>query len=115
MLIHASHCCRLSVCSLAALVATMFSGNRSFAAEFTVTPEQVRIDEPEGTQQLLVSTADERSGTLDATRASIYRSEDPGIADVDERGLVRPLKDGRTTIIVEHDGARQRVEVIIEN
>ena len=80
-------------------------------AEIGVSPNTVRLDNPEASQQLLVTTSispDADSASLpstslrnvDLSRAVMYRSLDPNIAVVTPEGLVIPCKEGQTEVIV---------------
>ena len=85
------------------------------AAGFTemyVCPEQVTLDRPESTQQLLVSRQ-ETDHRLDRTRDVEYRVREPGIATVDERGTVSPLRDGETEIEIRDNGETFVVPVTV--
>lgn len=84
---------------------------RGAEPKLLVTPPTVKLDRPESTQQLLLSIEANDSRTVDATRTAKYRSADPAIATVDELGLVEPLRDGKTTIVVELDGRSHSVPV----
>jgi hypothetical protein len=88
-----------------------FAAAPLFAAVPVVTPSKVNFDRPESNQQLLVSVTRPDGRVVDRTRIAKYRSADESIAVVDELGLVEPLRDGRTAIVVEHDGARIEVPV----
>lgn len=65
-------------------------------ADVIVTPPAVRLDSPEASQQLLVTTP---GG--DATRSAAYEVADPTVAAVDATGLVTPLAEGRTEVRVK--------------
>ena len=105
--------CRSVCMAIAALLAALLLTGDATAAGLEVTPAVVQLDSPEGTQQLLASEPAEQGRTLDVTRAAVYRSEDPAIATVDELGLVRPLRDGQTTIVVAHGGVERRIVVTV--
>src|SRR5262249_26430547 len=76
------------------------------ADELRVSPVSVSLNNPESTQQLLVS-----SGRRDVTRDVTYESADPKIALVDAAGQVQPVAEGRTTLIVRHDKDEARISV----
>ena len=80
-------------------------------AEVAVSPNTVQLNNPEASQQLVVTTsispdADSASlastslRKLDLSRAVTYRSLDPNIAAVTPDGLVISGKEGQTEIIV---------------
>ncbi len=83
----------------------------AIAGSFEVSPLRVTLDQPETAQQLLANTKSKDGRAIDVTRAAHYHSEDSDIATVDELGLVRPIQDGRTSILVEHEGTVRRVSV----
>src|SRR4051794_22736073 len=68
-----------------------------------VSPTTITLDNPEGTQQVLVSLATAaRPGPaiLDLTRAATYEIRDSKIAAVDRTGLVQPKAEGQTVLVV---------------
>jgi hypothetical protein len=69
------------------------------SGELRISPISVQIDRPEATQQLLVT---EHTGTerRDLTRQVEYAVADPAIVRVDPDGLVHPLSEGTTSIVV---------------
>ncbi|HTE21369.1 MAG TPA: DUF1549 and DUF1553 domain-containing protein, partial [Armatimonadota bacterium] len=79
-------------------------------AAVRVSPPAVRLDSPEASQQLLVSTV-AAGRSLDLTRAASYRSLDPRIAAVDPDGLVRPRTEGRTEVVIRQGNLQARVPV----
>ena len=94
-----------AILSLAVLVAIQ----SCLAAAPIVSPSSVKLENPEATQQLLV--------TLDAsdrTRAATYEVANPAIALVDSTGLVSPRAEGKTEIVVKlgTDVLRVPLEVI---
>jgi hypothetical protein len=83
----------------------------AFGDQVKVTPPQVILDQPESTQQLLVSRQADGSPERDVTRLARYRSDNEEIARVDTLGVVRPVKDGKTMLTVEYDETVTRVVV----
>ena len=94
-----------------AMLSVLSDANVCSAAAFQVTPANAVLDDPEATLQLLVDGKSADGRGIDLTRAAKYRSEDPTIAVVDELGLVQPLRDGKTSIVVDHAGATHKVPV----
>lgn len=90
-----------------------FSASLAAAEKVTVSPLMATLDQPEASLQLLVSQAAEEGRTVDLTRQAKYRSENEKIARVDELGLVTPVGDGETGIVVEHAGGSSRVVVTV--
>jgi len=77
-----------------------------------IWPESVTLKADRQRQQLLVSR-DAEGQASDETRTAVYSSDNPGIATVDDRGVVRAVAPGRATISIQSgDGqATQIVEV----
>jgi hypothetical protein len=70
------------------------------------SPATVTLDRAEATQQILA-----RSGSTDLTRLATYEVLDPKIVLVDAAGLVEPLSEGRTVLVVRHGAEQVRVPV----
>jgi hypothetical protein len=74
------------------------------AGDLAVHPATVELRGPTAHAQVLV-----RDGSgpraIDRTRAASYRSADPAVVAVDERGRLRPVADGEARVIVEDAGA----------
>jgi hypothetical protein len=81
------------------------------ATNFEVSPTQAALDDPEATLQLLASTKGTDGRQVDVTRKATYRSEDETVAVVDELGLVQPIGDGETNVVVTFDGTEMKVPV----
>ena len=75
----------------------------------TVSPQAVVLDSPESSQQLIVTATDSDARTSDATRVASYSIADPAFARVDEGGMVWPLSNGTTEIVVEFESLTRRV------
>lgn len=78
------------------------------AMALRVSPPSVRLENPEATQQLLVS-ATEKGRARDLTHQVTYTVADPKIAVVSAEGVVRPAAEGRTEIRVKRGATVQRV------
>ena len=75
-----------------------------------ILPDQVRLSGDNPRQQLIVTgRVDGRD--VDLTRRVSLTSADPAIARIDAEGIVRPVKEGRTSITSRWQGATSRVEV----
>jgi hypothetical protein len=81
----------------------------------SVDPETVELRGPTSTYSLLVTgkTADGR--LVDRTRAARYHALDDKVATVTEAGVVHPVADGATTIIIEADGKAVKTTVRIRD
>lgn len=77
-----------------------------------VSPTSIVIDRPESAQQLLVSRV-VGGRVRDVTRETRLSIAEPSIAVVNERGLVSPLADGTTELVVEQGGESVRVPLTV--
>lgn len=84
------------------------------AEEVAVSPLVATLDQPEASLQLLVSQLAADGRNVDLTRLAKYRSENDKIARVDELGLITPVADGETAVVVEHAGGSTRVSVTVK-
>ena len=103
--------CILGLATALCLAAT----SSSSVAEIAVSPASILLDRPESSQQLLVSTAQTDRMILDISRASTYEIADPNIASIDSSGLVHPLRDGNTEIIIRHNNEERRVPLEVRH
>ncbi|MFO0880593.1 MAG: DUF1553 domain-containing protein [Gemmataceae bacterium] len=81
------------------------------APELTVSPASVTLRGTVHPFSLLVSTVHADGTPVDVTRRASYRSANPAIATVSERGVIRAIADGVTQIHVSFAGAGRQVEV----
>lgn len=95
----------------ALVLALAASCQMSAAAEIRVTPASVHLDRPEDSLQLLV-TKTEASANSDLTRSVEYVVKD-GIVRVDTDGLIHPLREGTTSLIVRGDGNEIAVPITV--
>ncbi|MBQ18717.1 MAG: hypothetical protein CMJ65_16520 [Planctomycetaceae bacterium] len=87
----------LPVFLLAVFAATMPAVNAAVTLE--VRPPRVTLVNPEDSAQVLVETID-AGRRVDRTRQARLAVADPGVARVNRRGLVIPLAEGRTQLLV---------------
>ena len=87
----------------------------NLAGPLEVTPPTVVLDSPESTLQLLATVRAADGRGIDVTRTAKYRLENAGPAAVDVLGLVEPLKDGKTAVVVEYNGKSVRVPVEVKS
>ncbi len=84
-------------------------------AALSADPETVLLRGAAARYSLLVNgkTADGR--LLDLTREAHYRVADPTIAAVSTRGVLRPVHDGRTAIVIQAGGRTAQVAVEVRD
>ena len=87
-------------------VAALLALRVGAAEPIRVSPAAILLDNPEATQQVVVWTV-----KSDHTRTADYRMLDPKIAVVDSTGLVRPVGEGKTTLVIGHDKEVMRLPV----
>ena len=94
----------------ALLIATNWAiGSDGRAQSLHVSPAAVHLDNPEATQQILVSNANR---TTDLTHIVSYTILDAKIASVvNAAGLLQPVAEGKTTLVVRHDKNEARIPV----
>jgi hypothetical protein len=95
-------------CGLAIAIACLI--DVTCRAEVVVEPARVELNAPEDSQQLLVSVPGEKR-SIDATRDAEFVIADSAIATIDERGLIRPVADGSTTIRIRHASGEATIPV----
>ena len=76
-------------------------------AQLSVSPAAILLDRPEGSQQLLV-TIQEGELRRDVTREVKYEVRPPAVIAIGADGLIQPLAEGTSQVIVRH-GAFERV------
>ena len=96
---------------VSALLAAVFVAAPAWG-EVRVSPAAVQLDRPEASQQVLV-TEDLAGIQRDLTREARYELLPPGIAQVDAEGLVRPITEGTTKLIVHHPGGKLEVAIVV--
>src|SRR5262245_48489553 len=82
-------------------------------AQLKVSPDTVRLDKPESSQQLLVT---EPQGGLqrDVTREVRYEVQPPLVVSVDADGLVHPLAEGSTRLVVRRGSQQLEVPITVQ-
>lgn len=68
-------------------------------AELRVTPDAVRIERPEDSQQMLVTDV-QGAVSRDLTRSVQFEVKPPLVARVDSDGLIHPLAEGNTQLVI---------------
>ena len=80
------------------------------AADVVVRPERVDLNSPEDSVQVLVETTS--GGRLsDRTREAKWSIADAAIARVDVTGMVTPLANGQTRLVISLDGDERTIPV----
>ena len=92
-----------------------FCGSAEFvqAGELKVSPSEMILERPEATQQIVVYQADATGRSLDITRKVSIQIDPPGIAVVDDRGLISPLTNGTGSIVIQSAGDRTTIPIIV--
>jgi hypothetical protein len=92
------------------------SSVRAAAPQVDLTPDPaaIRLSGPNASYSVLVhgKTADGR--LVDLTPTTHFSSLDPKVASVTPAGIVRPVADGSTTVVVEAAGRKRTVPVSVE-
>ncbi|HEY2159232.1 MAG TPA: DUF1549 and DUF1553 domain-containing protein, partial [Isosphaeraceae bacterium] len=92
----------------------MSSGPADLAVvRLEVAPAEIRISGSDGLAQVVVTARDQHGTAVDLTAASRYTVASPDVARVEPGGLIRPAKDGRTTLTVEAAGRSLTVPVVV--
>ena len=66
-------------------------------ASLEIVPKSIRLDSPQAYNQLLVTGKLDTGETIDLTRLVDWKLSQP-VAEVDERGMIRPASEGRATL-----------------
>src|SRR5207302_1716130 len=88
-------------------------GGSELSAALRVSPAEVALNRPEGAQQLLVTEMLPDGRSRDATRAAHYEITSAAVVTVDSTGLVRPLADGTTQIVIRHGADEVRIPITV--
>ena len=86
--------------------------SESAFAELRVSPATIQLDRPEAAQQLLITEID-AARRLDVTRAVTFEVLKPVIVRVDAEGLVHPLAEGSTKVVVRRGTVELQVPVVV--
>lgn len=79
-----------------------------------IRPEQVVLERPEATQQLLVHTQNAAGRVIDATRTANIIVRPSELAKVDDRGLLRPLSNGEGHIQISVGEVSQTIPIRVQ-
>lgn len=83
------------------------------AASLEVSPKTFELVGPLARVQLAVVYQEAGQRPLDVTAEAKYTVADPSVLAVSDRGLVRPLALGKTTVRVEHAGQSAEVKLSV--
>lgn len=100
---------------LLATLAAVASGQDAEKQTLQVEPTAIRLVGSVSTAQLVVSRLDHQGRPSDATDRAEYSVEDPSIVAVDSNGLVQPLKEGRTSIVVRIGAGSAKIVATVED
>src|SRR5262245_2220592 len=102
----------LSVAVILAIGSTAFAQAPTGAPkELVVYPAQVKLTGPRDEQRVIVLGVWTDGRKFDLTSAATVSSANAKVA-VAEKGVIRPIADGNTTITVEAQGAKASVPVV---
>lgn len=79
----------------------------------SVDPPTVRLDGVQACYSLLVQAKTGDGQLVDRTAEARYSSQNPAIATVTATGVVKPVADGLTTIVIDVSGQRVSVPVAV--
>ncbi|MBC8115280.1 MAG: hypothetical protein H7062_12925, partial [Candidatus Saccharimonas sp.] len=84
----------------------------SARAQLSVSPTAIHLDRPEGSQQLLV-TVQEGELRRDVTREVKYEVRSPAVIVIGADGLIQPLAEGNSQLVVRHGAVELQVAVTV--
>jgi hypothetical protein len=99
---------------IAASLAAVPARAEEVVQEVTVDPAAVQLHGPNAVYTLLIQGKAADGRVLDLTGAARFRSSQPKIAGVNERGVIRALSDGETQVSVEVAGRTLTVAVKVQ-
>jgi len=80
-------------------------------AAIRVSPGAVVVEGPEASEQILVSDVAADGRSVDLTRNVTYQVMDPQVVRVDPAGMVYPVSEGKSTIVVRSQTEEVRISV----
>ncbi len=83
-------------------------------AQLSVSPTAILLDRPEASQQLLI-TVQEGELRRDVTREVKYEVRPPAVVAIGADGLIQPLAEGTSQVIVRHGALVMEVPVTVSN
>ncbi len=100
---------------VAALMVTVLGGVDAKAASLEVSPESFELVGSLARLQLTAVQTAPGERPQDVTAKAKYHVADPSVVAVSERGFVRPLANGETTVRIEHAGQSREVKLTVTN
>ncbi len=97
----------------AAAVALLAASAAAEAGSIALLPGTVTLDGPKASQRFLVERREGDAWSADLTAKAAFRVEDPGIARVEPDGTVRPVANGKTTLVAKVGTEETRTEVVV--
>ena len=94
------------------IVAMSMTGWAAEIHALRVLPQEIRLDSPEASEQLLVFAQSADGSITDVTRQSVFTASDAGVVEVSSTGRAIPLQDGRTDLQVSF--GNQTVSIIAD-
>lgn len=79
-----------------------------------VFPNEVSLTGPESSQQFVVNQRLENGRTSDLTRVVEYSVSDTAIATVNSHGMLVPLQEGETQLLIRHGQWSQQIPIKIQ-
>ncbi|RPI89673.1 MAG: DUF1549 domain-containing protein [Planctomycetaceae bacterium] len=93
------------------LFAILLTAGSAWAEGLKANPERVVLDRPEATRQLLVRGLQTAGDSSDLTRSVRFTVLEPQIVRINARGVVVPVAEGRSEILVEWNDLTVRIPV----
>ncbi len=82
-------------------------------AALRMLPAMITLRNPYEECRALVETSGSQKEPQDVSAKAEWRTLDPHIATVDENGIARPKRDGKTVLIARWQGRETRVPVVV--
>lgn len=101
------------VIGICCLLSVIFNTVTPLCAELRCSPASISIDRPERSQQLIVSQVKPDGAWSDVSRQATFEVVPSNLAQVDARGLVRPLHEGAGELVVGLGNEQLRVALTI--
>lgn len=83
-------------------------------ASLAATPSKISLSGRYGESRLLVEELQKDGRLFDVSGKATYAFADPAIATIDESGVVRPLKDGKTELVATWGGRTLKIPVTVK-